>query len=55
MQTLNMQVLSAQEIELVVGGAGEAGLVGVIDPWRTGAKEGTGNTIALPTREHGKA
>lgn len=53
MQTLNMQVLNAQEIELVVGGAGESGLAaGAIDPSRTGVKT-TDSTIA--TREHGLA
>ncbi len=52
MQTLNMQVLSAQEIELVVGGAGEAGFAGAIDASRDETKESSGNGL---TREHGKA
>ncbi len=52
MQTVNMQVLSAQEIELVVGGAGEAGFAGAIDPSRSGVNDGSSNTL---TREHGKA
>ena len=50
MQTINMQVLNAQEIELVVGGAGEAGFAGAIDPCRTGEQVGSGNGL---TREHG--
>ena len=51
MQTLKMQVLNAQEIELVVGGAGESGFAGAVDPCKTGTTNSGSTTIA--TREHG--